>query len=26
MVNDDPLMMAGLADLVLDTARREGWS
>jgi len=26
MVNDDALMMSGLADLVLDAARREGWS
>jgi ferrochelatase len=26
MVNDDALMMSGLADLVLDAVRREGWS
>ena len=26
MVNDDALMMSGLADLVLEAAKREGWS
>ena len=25
MVNDDALMMAGLSDLILETARRQGW-
>lgn len=26
MVNDDEIMMSGLADLVLETVRREGWA